>query len=38
MKILIKGNLGNVGSGIVNEFRTHCPRAEIVGIERGYSA
>ena len=38
MKILITGNLGYVGPGVVNEFRTHYPDAEIFGFDIGYFA
>ncbi len=38
MKILITGNLGYVGPGVVKEFRTHYPDAEIVGFDIGYFA
>lgn len=36
MKILITGNLGYVGPGVVYEFRKHYPDAEIVGYDVGY--
>lgn len=38
MKILITGNLGYVGPGVVKEFRTHYPDAEIEGFDIGYFA
>jgi nucleoside-diphosphate-sugar epimerase len=38
MKILITGNLGYVGCGIVKEFRANYPQAEIVGFDIGYYA
>jgi nucleoside-diphosphate-sugar epimerase len=38
MKILITGNLGYVGSGVVKEFRTNYPEAEIIGFDIGYFA
>ena len=38
MKILITGNLGYVGPGVVNEFRRHYPYAEIIGFDIGYFA
>ena len=36
MKILITGNLGYVGPGVVKEFRNHYPDAEIIGYDIGY--
>lgn len=36
MKILITGNLGYVGPGVVREFRKHYPTAELVGYDIGY--
>jgi len=36
MKILITGNLGYVGPGVVKEFRKFYPEAEIVGYDIGY--
>jgi len=36
VKILITGNLGYVGPGVVKEFRTHYPDAEIIGFDIGY--
>lgn len=36
MKILITGNLGYLGSGIVKEFRSNYPDSEIVGFDIGY--
>ena len=36
MKILITGNLGYVGPGVVKEFRTHYPEAEIIGFDAGF--
>jgi len=38
MKVLITGNLGYVGCGLVKEFRTYYPNAEIIGFDRGYFA
>jgi len=38
MKILITGNLGYVGPGVVREFRKNYPDAEIVGFDIGYFA
>ena len=38
MKILITGNLGYVGPGVVKEFRKHYPDAEILGFDIGYFA
>lgn len=38
MKILITGNLGYVGPGVVKEFRTHYPDSEIIGFDIGYFA
>ena len=38
MKILITGNLGYVGPGVVKEFRINYPDAEIVGFDVGYFA
>jgi nucleoside-diphosphate-sugar epimerase len=38
MKILITGNLGYVGPGVVKEFRDHYPDAEIIGFDIGYFA
>jgi nucleoside-diphosphate-sugar epimerase len=38
MKILITGNLGYVGPGVVKEFKTHYPDAEIIGFDIGYFA
>lgn len=38
MKILITGNLGYVGCGVVKEFRSYYPNAEIVGFDIGYFA
>ncbi len=38
MKILITGNLGYVGCGVVKEFRTNYPDAEIIGYDIGYFA
>lgn len=38
MKILITGNLGYVGCGVVKEFRANFPQAEIVGFDIGYFA
>lgn len=36
MKIIITGNLGYVGPGVVKEFRRHYPDAEIIGYDIGY--
>jgi len=36
MKILITGNLGYVGPGVVREFRKHYPQAELIGYDTGY--
>jgi len=36
MKILITGNLGYVGPGVVKEFRKYYPDAEIIGYDVGY--
>ena len=38
MKILITGNLGYVGCGVVKEFRANYPDAEILGFDIGYFA
>ncbi|MES1219987.1 MAG: SDR family oxidoreductase [Bacteroidota bacterium] len=38
MKILITGNLGYVGPGVVKEFRRYYPDAEIIGFDIGYFA
>lgn len=38
MKILITGNLGYVGAGVVKEFRQHYPDAEIIGYDAGFFA
>ena len=38
MKILITGNLGYVGCGIIREFRTNYPDAVILGYDIGYFA
>lgn len=38
MKILITGNLGYVGSGVVKEFRKHHPDAYLIGYDIGYFA
>ncbi len=38
MKILVTGNLGYVGCGLVKEFRAYYPHAEIVGFDAGYFA
>lgn len=38
MKILITGNLGYVGPGVVKEFKNHYPGAEIIGFDIGYFA
>ncbi|MCB0805044.1 MAG: SDR family oxidoreductase [Bacteroidales bacterium] len=36
MKVLITGNLGYVGPGVVREFRKHYPDAELIGFDTGY--
>jgi len=36
MKILITGNLGYVGPGVVKEFRKFYPKAEIIGFDTGF--
>ncbi|MCF8369842.1 MAG: SDR family oxidoreductase [Bacteroidales bacterium] len=36
MKILITGNLGYVGPGVVKEFRKNYPDAELIGFDIGY--
>lgn len=36
MKILITGNLGYVGPGVVKEFRKYYPESEIIGYDCGY--
>lgn len=36
MKILITGNLGYVGPGVVREFRKYYPTAELAGYDIGY--
>ncbi len=36
MKILIAGNLGYVGPGVVREFRKYYPDSELVGLDTGY--
>jgi nucleoside-diphosphate-sugar epimerase len=38
MKVLITGNLGYVGPGVVKEFRNNYPDAEIIGYDIGYFA
>ncbi len=38
MKVLITGNLGYVGPGVVREFRSYYPDAEIIGYDIGYFA
>ncbi|MBN2266753.1 MAG: NAD-dependent epimerase/dehydratase [Candidatus Babeliaceae bacterium] len=38
MKILIVGNLGYVGPGVVNQLRTSYPDAELIGFDIGYFA
>jgi nucleoside-diphosphate-sugar epimerase len=38
MKILITGNLGYVGPGVVKEFRANYPDAEIIGYDLGFFA
>lgn len=38
MKILITGNLGYVGPGVVKEFRQNYPDSEIIGYDIGYFA
>ena len=36
MKVLIAGNLGYVGPGLVKEFRKHYPNATLIGYDIGY--
>jgi nucleoside-diphosphate-sugar epimerase len=38
MRILITGNMGYVGAGVVKEFRQHYPDAEIIGYDAGFFA
>ena len=38
MKILITGNLGYVGPGLLREFREHHPEASLIGYDIGYFA
>ena len=38
MKVLITGNLGYVGPGLVREFREYHPEAELIGYDIGYFA
>ncbi len=38
MKILITGNLGYVGPGLVKELREHHPHAQIIGYDLGFFA
>lgn len=38
MKILITGNLGYVGPGLIKEFRSHYPAAELIGYDIGFFA
>jgi nucleoside-diphosphate-sugar epimerase len=38
MKVLITGNMGYVGCGVVKEFRANYPDAEIAGFDIGYFA
>ncbi len=38
MKILITGNLGYVGPGLIKEFRSHYPSAQLIGYDAGYFA
>lgn len=38
MKILITGNLGYVGPGVLKEFRKHIPTAQLIGYDIGYFA
>ena len=38
MKILITGNLGYVGPGLIKEFRTHHPEATLIGYDIGFFA
>jgi len=38
MKILITGNLGYVGPGLVKELRQHHPNAQIIGYDLGFFA
>ena len=38
MKILITGNLGYVGPGLVKELRNHYPEATLIGFDTGFFA
>lgn len=38
MRILITGNMGYVGPGVVRQLRATHPRAELVGLDQGYFA
>ena len=38
MKILITGNLGYVGPGLIKEFRAHHPEATLIGFDTGFFA
>lgn len=38
MKVLITGNLGYVGPGVIREFRSHYPDAQLLGFDTGYFA
>ena len=38
MKILITGNMGYVGPGVVSQLRDTYPEAEIIGFDTGYFA
>src|SRR5690606_37517174 len=38
MKILITGNIGYVGPGVVSELRAFYPRATLIGYDMGYFA
>lgn len=38
MKILITGNLGYVGPGLVKEFRRHHPDTTLIGFDIGFFA
>ena len=36
MKVLIIGNLGYVGPGVIKEFRKYYPKSELIGFDCGY--
>ncbi|MEL6843182.1 MAG: NAD-dependent epimerase, partial [Bacteroidota bacterium] len=38
MKILITGNMGYVGPGLVKELRTYHPDATLIGFDTGFFA